>query len=50
MIVCCRECGQQILMTAYGTWRTDVPFLRLNGAVYFCTERCKETYANKHLR
>jgi hypothetical protein len=50
MIVCCKECGAQIIMTAHGVWRTDVPSLHLNGAVYFCTIRCRDTYAKKHLR
>jgi hypothetical protein len=50
MIVCCKECGAQIIMTAHGVWRTDVPSLHLNGAVYFCTEKCLDTYAKKHLR
>jgi hypothetical protein len=50
MLVCCKECGAQIIMTPDGTWRTDVPYLRLNGVVYFCTIRCRDTYAQKHLR
>ena len=49
MIVCCRLCGAQIIMTAYGTWRSDVPTLHLNGAVYFCTDECKDTYWRKYL-